>query len=149
MAIVRWDPFRDIMTLRDRMDRLFEDSLSRFRGSEGEYAPSTWTPAVDIYETNDSLVINAEIPGVDKKDISIEVKGNALFLKGERKFEKGIGQENYYRIERSYGSFRRVFSLPENFDKEKIGASFRNGVLEITLPRMEEAKLKQINVRVE
>lgn len=149
MAIVKWDPFRDMLTLRDRMDRLFEDSLSRLRDSEEDIMHTTWSPAVDIYETAGSLVIKAEIPGVDKNDISVEVKDNSLYLKGERKFEKDIKEENYHRMERSYGSFTRVFSLPTTVDQDKVKASFKNGVLEITIPKIEEAKPKQISVDVE
>ncbi len=149
MAIVKWDPFRDMLTLRDRMDRLFEDSLARMRGAEEDVMQTTWSPAVDIYETADSLVIKAEIPGVDKNDISVEVKDNTLYLKGERKFEKGIKEENYHRMERSYGSFSRVFSLPTTVDQNKVKASYKNGVLEITIPKIEEAKPKQITVEVE
>lgn len=149
MAIVKWDPFRDMITLRDRMDRLFEDSLNRLRGGEEDMGHSTWSPAVDIYETADTLVIKAEIPGVEKDDISVEVKENALYLKGERKFEKEVKEENYHRMERSYGSFKRIFQLPTSVDENKIKANFKDGVLEIKIPKAEETKSKQINVDVE
>lgn len=149
MAIVKWDPFRDMITLRDRMDRLFEDSLNRLRGGEDDMGHSTWAPAVDIYETSDMLVIKAEIPGVEKEDMSVEVKENALYLKGERKFEKEVKEENYHRMERSYGSFKRIFQLPTSVDENKIKANFKDGVLEIKIPKAEETKTKQINVDVE
>ncbi len=149
MAIVKWDPFRDIMTLRERMDNLFEDSISRMRGTGENMSYSTWSPAVDIYETSDNLVIKAEIPGADKDDISVEIKDNSLYLKGERKLEKDVKEENYHRMERSYGSFHRVFSLPTTVDQEKIKANFKNGVLEITIPKEEKAKPKQITVDLE
>lgn len=149
MAIVKWDPFRDMLTLRDRMDRLFDDSLARLRGSEDSLAPSSWSPAVDIYETVDNLVIKAEIPGMSKDDITVEVKDSTLSLKGERKFEKEIKEENYQRMERSYGAFHRVFSLPTTVDQEKIRASYNNGVLEITIPKEEKSEPKQITVDVE
>jgi len=149
MAIVKWDPFRDIIALRDRMDNLFEDSISRLRGTGEDMTYSTWSPAVDIYETADNLVIKAEIPGANKDDISVEIKGNSLYLKGERKLEKDLSEENYHRMERSYGSFHRVFSLPTTVDQEKIKANFKSGVLEITIPKVEKAKPKLITVDVD
>lgn len=149
MAIVKWDPFRDIVTLRDRMDRLFDDSLARIRGGEEEFGVSGWAPSVDIYETPENLVIKVEVPGVEKEDITVEVKDDNLCLKGERKFEKDVKEENYHRMERSYGAFKRIFSLPTTVDKEKVTASFKNGVLEITLPKIRKEKPKQIKVDVE
>ena len=149
MAIVKWDPFRDMITLRDRMDRLFEDSLNRFRGGEGDMTHSTWSPAVDIYETPEDIIIKAEIPGVDKKDISIELKNDSLYLRGERRFEKESKEENYHRMERSYGSFSRVFSLPTSVEQDKIKAKFKNGVLQIRIPKLEEEVEKSVNIDVE
>ena len=149
MAIVKWDPFRDIVTLRDRMDRLFDDSLARIRGGEEEFGLSGWAPSVDIYETPDNLVIKAEVPGVNKEDITVEVKDNTLCLKGERKFEKDVKEENYHRMERSYGSFKRLFSLPATVDQDKVKASFKDGVLEIKLPKIRKEEPKQIKVDVE
>ena len=148
MAIVKWDPFRDMITLRDRMDRLFEDSLSRFRGGEEDMTHSTWSPAVDIYETTENIIIKAEIPGVNKKDISVEVKNDSLYLKGERKFEKELKEENYHRMERSYGSFSRVFSLPTSVEQDKIKAKFKHGVLQISIPKLEEEADKSVNIDV-
>ena len=149
MAIVKWDPFRDMVTLRDRMDRLFDDSLARLRGAEDDMSLSNWSPSVDVYETTENIVIKAEVPGVKKEDISVEVKDNTLYLKGERKFEKDVKEENYHRMERSYGSFRRVFSLPATVEQDKVKASFKDGVLEIMLPKAEKAKPKKIAVDVE
>ncbi|MBE9541144.1 MAG: Hsp20/alpha crystallin family protein [Proteobacteria bacterium] len=149
MAIVKWDPLRDMVTLRDRMDRLFDNSLARLRGAEDDMSLSTWSPSVDIYETAESIVIKAEVPGVKKEDISVEVKDDTLYLKGERKFEKDVKEENYHRMERSYGSFRRVFSLPATVAQEKVKANFKDGVLEIILPKVETANLKKITVDVE
>ena len=149
MAIVKWDPFRDMITLRDRMDRLFEDSLNRFRGGEEDMTHSTWSPAVDIYETAENIIIKAEIPGVNKKDISVEVKNDSLYLKGERKFEKELKEENYHRMERSYGSFSRVFSLPTSVEQDKIKAKFKHGVLQISIPKLEEEADKSVNIDVE
>lgn len=147
MAIIRrWDPFKDLIDIQDRMNRLFEESMRRFRFSDFELPATGFTPAVDIYETDESIVVKAEIPGVEKGDVKIEVKDNELLLKGEKRVEKDVKDENYHRIERVYGSFQRSFSLPQNVDKDKIKASFKNGVLEIKLPKKEEAKPKEIKI---
>lgn len=149
MAIVKWDPFRDIITLRERMDRMFEDSLSRFRMPEEATMPTFWSPSVDIYETDENIVLKAELPGVDKKEVSVEVKDNTLVLKGERKREKEVKEENYHRVERSFGTFMRSFSLPVSVKQDQVKAKFKDGVLEVTLPKAEEAKPKQVKVEVE
>ncbi len=149
MAIVRWDPFRDIISLRERMDKMFEDSLSRFRMPEEATMQTFWSPAVDIYETDENIVLKAELPGVDKSEVSVEVKDNTLILKGERKREKELKEENYHRIERSFGTFVRSFSLPVTVKQDQVKAKFKDGVLEVTLPKSEEAKPKQVKVEVE
>jgi HSP20 family protein len=149
MAIVRWlDPFRDLSSIQERMNQIFEDALARSRGREEGLRTGMWTPAVDIYEKNDSVVVKAELPGVERDQISVEVKDGILSLRGERKFEKEVKEESYHRIERAYGSFQRSFSLPVSVDQEKVTASFKNGVLEVTLPKKEQAKPKQIQVDV-
>lgn len=150
MAIVRWlDPFRDLSTIQERMNQIFEDALSRSKGKEEGIRAGMWTPAVDIYETNDSVVVKAELPGVTKDQISVEVKDGILSLRGERKFEKEVKEENYHRVERSYGSFQRSFSLPVSVDQDKVTAKFQDGVLEVKLPKKEQARPKQIQVNVE
>lgn len=149
MALVKWDPFRDIITLRERMDRMFEDSLARFRMPEEAAMPTFWSPSVDIYETDENIVLKAELPGVDKKEVSVEVKDNTLILKGERKREKEVKEENYHRVERSFGTFMRSFSLPVTVKQDQVKAKFKDGVLEVTLPKSEEAKPKQVKVEVE
>ncbi len=146
MAIVRWDPFRDVLALQERINRLFEDSLSRPRGREEPTVPGVWSPQVDIFETDDSIVLKAELPGIDKKDVTIELKDNTISLSGERKFEKKIKEENYHRVERSYGTFSRSFTLPSNIVKDKIKAEMVDGVLEISLPKTQESKPTQIKV---
>ena len=110
-----WDPFRDMTTLREKMNRLFEDAFPG-RGEDKEIVSSSWAPAVDIYENENELILTAEIPGIDEKDIEIKIEDNTLTLKGERKFEKETKEENYHRIERSYGSFYRAFTLPSSVD---------------------------------
>jgi HSP20 family protein len=147
MAVVKWDPFRDLVSIQDRMNRLFEQTLSRSRGEEGVTA-TTWTPAVDIYETADTIVMKAELPGVAREDIHIQIDGNTLTLKGERRFAKDVQEESYLRIERAYGSFHRSFSLPATVQQEKVRALFKDGVLELTLPKAEDSKPKRISVDV-
>ena len=148
MALIRWDPFREVTSLQERMNRLFSDFRLRSPFAEEEITQGTWVPPVDIYETNDSIVLEAELPGITKDSISLEVKDNTLTLKGEKKFEKDVKEENYHRVERSYGSFQRVFTLPSTVQQDKVKAKFRDGILEITLPKVEEAKPKQIKVEV-
>jgi HSP20 family protein len=145
MAIIRWDPFRDLVTLRDRMNRLFEE-MPAGRGEERDLAATAWAPSVDIYETEGELVLSAEIPGVDEKDIEIKVEDNTLTIRGERKFEKETKEENYHRIERAYGSFMRSFTLPNYVDQDRIEAQQENGVLKIHMPKREETKPRKVKI---
>jgi HSP20 family protein len=149
MAIVRWlDPFRDLTSIQERMNQIFEDALARSRGRDEGLRTGMWTPAVDIYEKNDTVVVKAELPGVEKDQISVEVKDGILTLRGERKFEREVKEESYHRIERSYGTFLRSFSLPVSVNQEQVKATFRDGVLEVELPKKENAKPKQIKVDI-
>lgn len=148
MAIMRWDPFKEMEALRERMDRLFEDFFGRTRALEETLRERGWLPPVDIYETEGEIILKADLPGVKKEDVSIEVKDNVLTLQGERKPED-VKPENYYRMERSYGTFQRSFSLPSTVDQERIRARFRDGVLEIVLPKLERAKPKAIPVETD
>jgi HSP20 family protein len=145
MAIIRWDPFRDLVTLREKMNRLFEEAYSA-RGEERDLVSSSWSPSVDIYETEQALVLTAEVPGIEDKNIEIKLEDNTLTLKGDRKFEKETEEENYHRIERAYGSFYRSFSLPPHIDQDKIEAEHENGVLKITMPKKHEAKPRTVKV---
>jgi len=145
MAIIKWDPFRDLITLREKMNRLFEDAFTS-RGEEKDLVSSAWTPAVDIFETENELILTAEVPGIDEKDIEIKIEDNTLSLKGERKFEKETKEENYHRIERAYGSFYRSFTLPNYIDQDKIHAEHENGVLRITMPKKSELKPRKVKI---
>jgi len=147
MAIVRWEPFRDLMATQRDFDRLFREAFSPAAG-EGEVSTRTWAPPVDIYENGDSLVLKAEVPGINPDDVEIRVEDNTLYLKGERKFEKEVKEQNYHRIERSYGTFTRTFSLPNSIDADKVVANYRDGVLTLTMPKKEEAKPKTIKINV-
>ena len=145
MAIVRFEPFRD---LQDRMNRLFHESY-RAQGAEDDWAlGGTWAPAVDIYEQDNNIVLKAELPGVDPKDVDIQLENNTLTLRGERKLDSEVKKENYHRVERAYGAFTRSFTLPAVVDQGKIKAEFKDGVLRVTLPKREEAKPKQIQIAV-
>ena len=143
-TITRWDPFRGLSALQEQMNRFFEDTP--FRGRTDQSAVTTWAPAVDIYETEHELVVKADLPDVDEKDLDVRVENNILTIRGDRKFEKAVSEDNYLRIERSYGSFSRSFSLTNSVNTDAIKADYRNGVLTVTIPKREEAKPKQIKV---
>ena len=145
MAMSRWDPLRDLSIMQDRMNRMFEDAGRGWRGDEPS-STTTWSPAVDIYETESEITVHAELPGVDRKDIGLNLEKNVLTLKGERRFEKETKQENYRRIERAYGGFSRSFSIPAIVDEEKIRAEYKDGILKISLPKKEQVKPKQIQI---
>ena len=145
MAIIRWDPFRDIVTLREKMNRLFEDAVTH-RGEEKDIISSAWAPAVDIYEDENQLVLSAEVPGIEEKDVEIKIEDSTLIIQGERKMEKETKEENYHRIERAYGSFYRSFALPNYVDQEKIHAEHENGVLKITMPKKSELKPRKVKI---
>jgi HSP20 family protein len=145
MAVVKWDPFRDLSMLQDRMNRLFDDA-GRGGRSEEPSATTSWSPAVDIFETEGEIVVKAELPAMDRKDITLNLEKNVLTLRGERRFEKETKEENYHRIERSYGAFSRAFSIPATVDEDKIRADYKDGVLKIVLPKKEQAKPKQIRI---
>lgn len=147
MAIVRWEPFRDLMTGHREFDRFFKEAFNPFWG-EGELSTRTWAPPVDIFENENNIVLKAELPGVDPKDVDVKVEDNTLYLKGERKFEKEVNNENYHRVERSYGSFARSFSLPNSINAEKVKAEYKDGLLTLTLPKREEAKPRSIKIDV-
>ena len=147
-SLIRWEPFRDLTSLRERMDRLFDEFGGRGWPAEEGLSTGVWNPAVDVYETKDSLVLKADLPDVSKDDVSLAVEGNVLTIHGERKKEKEVKEKDYYRMERSYGAFSRSFTLPSSVNSEKIEAVFSGGVLTITLPKKEESKPKQIQVKV-
>ena len=144
-TIARLEPFRGLSTLQDQFNRLFNES---FRNHPEESALTTWAPAVDIYETPNELVVKADLPDVNEKDIDVRVENNLLTIHGERKFEKSVSEENFLRVERTYGAFSRSFSLPNTVNAETIGAEYKNGVLTVTLPKREESKPRQVKVTV-
>lgn len=144
MAITRWDPFREVVALQNRVNHLFRD----LNGEESPLAAASFVPAVDIYEDPQKVVLKLEIPGVEQKDLDVRVENNTLTVKGERKLEAEEKQENFHRIERTYGSFYRAFTLPPTVDTESIAASYNAGVLKLELKKKPEAQPKQIQVQV-
>lgn len=150
MAIVRWDPFDAFLGLQEDLNRLFRRGWLRspeFGSILGE--TGTWAPAIDVYETSDALVVEAELPGVDPKDVEVSIDEDMLTIKGERKLEKEIKEENYLRVERAYGKFQRSMRLPSEVDVDKIKASYENGVLKVNVPKVEPRKPKTVQIEVE
>ena len=142
--ITRWEPFRNMSNLQEQVNRLFDAS---FRGKE-ESTLTAWAPSVDIYETENELVVKADIPDVNEKDIDVRVENNMLTIRGERKFEQKVKEENYLRVERTYGTFSRSFTLPNTINTEAIKAEYKQGVLTVELPKRAESKPKQVRVNV-
>jgi len=145
-TITRWEQSRALPSLQDQVNRLFEDNFSRDRSGHADMA--TWAPVVDIYETENELVVKADLPGLQDKDIDVRVENNMLTIRGERKFEKDVNEDNYLRVERVYGSFMRSFTLPNTVSSESIRAEYRNGVLILHMAKREESKPKQIKISV-
>jgi HSP20 family protein len=144
-TLTRFEPFTVAGNLQEQINRVFNDVLGR---SSEESNLTTWAPAVDIFETEHELVVKADLPDIDPKDLDIRVENNILTIRGERKFEKKVDQDNYLRVERVYGSFARSFSLANTVNTEAIKADYQNGVLTLSIPKREEAKPKQIKVNV-
>ena len=144
MAITRWDPFREVAALQNRVNSLFRD----FNEGESSLTTTNFIPAVDIYEDEKRIVLKLEVPGIPEKDLDVTVENNTLVVKGERKFEKEEKEENFHRIERRYGSFSRAFTLPTTVETENIDAKYENGVLKLELKKKPEAQPKQIKVNV-
>jgi HSP20 family protein len=147
MNVIRWnDPFRDLASLQHRLNRAFDTTLARPERSEEELLTGAWAPPVDILETKEKTILKAELPGFDENQIHLHFEDGILSLEGERKFEKENADENYHRVERSYGRFVRSFTIPSSVDNEKISAAFHNGILTVELPKREETKPKQIKI---
>jgi HSP20 family protein len=144
--INRFEPYSGASTLQDQVNRLLNQA---FGNSSDEASITTWAPAVDIYETEHELVVKTDLPDVRPEDLDIRVENNILTIRGDRKFEKKVDEKNYLRVERTYGSFSRSFSLVNTVNSEAIKADYKNGVLTLTIPKREEAKPKQIKVNVE
>lgn len=146
MGMVKWDPLQELKSMQEQMNRLFE--LSRDRSAGEPFEQGLWQPPVDIYEDDREVVVAMEVPEIDLQDIQVQVEENLLIIRGERKLERAETKQNYHRIERSYGNFRRSFSLPASVDQNRIAASCRMGVLRIVLPKREESTKRHIDVEV-
>lgn len=146
--VTRWDPFREMNSLQQNLDRLFQANSDYARGNDELMTTGSFVPAVDIYEDEHSINLKMEVPGIEQKDIDIRMENNTLTVRGERRFEATEKEENFHRIERRYGSFSRSFSLPNTVDAEKVSADYVNGILQVRLAKRVEAKPKQIKVNV-
>lgn len=144
MNVIKYDPFRELRSLHNEMNRLFTGNLEN--QNSGEFARGAWSPSVDIYEDRNRLIVEAELPGMNRDDFELTVENNVLTLRGERKFEKKTEGDNYHRVERSYGSFTRQFTLPQTVTAEGATADFENGVLRVALPKREETKARKIEI---
>ncbi len=144
-SITRWDPFRNVSSLQEQVNRLFE---STFPARLDDSALTTWAPAVDIYETENELVLKADLPEINEKDLDVRLENSMLTIRGERKFEQQVKEDNYLRVERAYGSFSRSFSLPNTVNTDSIKAEYKNGVLKVELPKRAESKPKQVKISV-
>jgi HSP20 family protein len=145
MAITRWDPYREVVSLQNRFNSLFRDMQQE---SESPLTTAAFVPAVDIYEDEKKVVLKLEVPGIEQKDLDVSVEKNTLTVKGERKFSTEEKEENFHRIERRYGSFFRSFTLPSTVDTEQVLASYNAGVLKLELAKKPEAQPKQIKINV-
>lgn len=149
MSIVRFHkPFGSMLDMYDRINKLFEEDLMG-QDKETQLSSRAWNPAADIYETKDDFVFKVELPGIAKEDIKVELTGDNLSIKGERKEEKEVKKEEYHRVERYYGSFTRSFRLPKNADGQKMKAAMKEGILELRIPKLEEAKTKAIPINIQ
>ncbi|MEJ7618067.1 MAG: Hsp20/alpha crystallin family protein [Pyrinomonadaceae bacterium] len=148
MSITRYDPFRDLRILQDEMNRLFTSNLSRSFGDES-IVRGAWAPNVDIYENKDYIVIEAELPGMSRDDFDLTIENNMLTLRGERRFEKKDEKDTYHRVERSYGSFTRSFTLPQSLSSDGAAADYQNGVLRVVLQKREEVRPRRIRIGVD
>jgi HSP20 family protein len=146
MALARWTPQRDLLSVRDEMNRVLNEVFGRSANDESAWFSGAWAPPVDIYETDDALVMKAELPGFSKDDINIELKENTLVIRGERKREDEVKEGNYHRMERVYGAFQRSFLLPTTVDQNKVNASYKDGILELRLGKVQAAQPKRIAV---
>ena len=144
MAIVKWEPFRDLMVMQDRMTRLFDETLSRVW--KEDVSRGVWAPPVDILERGNEIILKIDLPEVSQSEIDIKIEENTLTVQGERRFRKETSEENYLQIERPYGTFRRAFAIPRAIDPEGIRASYKDGVLRVILPRKEEVFPRRVTV---
>jgi len=146
---MKWDPFKDLLSLQDKINRLFEDSLTKIHFRDNELSFGAWSPPADMYETENSIVVKMELPGMEAGDFNVSVQHQNLIVKGERKFKKNIKQEKFHRVERVFGAFQRIFPLPDNVDSSRIEARYSHGVLEVNIPKKDAGESKHFSIEVE
>lgn len=146
MAVSRWDPFRDLMSIQNELNRLFGRTYAG-GGESGGTSTGAWVPPMDIYETGDRFVVHVELPGIEPDSVDLSVEDNVLTVRGERRFYDEVNEESFHRVERRYGAFSRSLTLPQTADAERIEASFDKGVLTIGVPKVEQAKPKKIQIK--
>ncbi len=146
MNLVKWSPWREMNTLQNRLNHMFADSFFQPGRSDDDLSLGTWHPVVDMYDEDDRIVIKAELPGMEKKDISVDVKDRVLTLSGERPYDNEVKEDNYYRRERANGKFQRAFSLPADVNSDEIKANFEDGLLKVEVPKPEKQKPKEITI---
>ena len=146
MSSTQWDPFRELLALQERMNRLFDQTFSRSRSQTGDIGGGTWSPAVDLYEAQDSLILKAELPGVEQSEIELRVDDNRISLRGERRLKEAVNQEHFHRMERAFGPFSRSFTLPTPVDADQVKAEFKNGILMVVLPKRIDKSSKHIPI---
>jgi HSP20 family protein len=144
MNLVRWNPFNEVNLLQNQMNRLFDSALQAWPGESN--GTTSWVPAADIYESDEDLVVNLDLPGIDPKMVDVRVENNVLTIRGERQFAQKQNTENYHRVERSYGAFGRSFTLSTSVNPERIRATYQSGVLSIVMPKAEAAKPRKIQI---
>lgn len=147
MSITKYDPFHDLRSLQDEVNRLFTGAFPKSTPQE-EILRGAWSPNIDIYENKEQLVLQAELPGMKTEEVDVSIENNVITISGERKFEKKEETDNYHRIERAFGSFSRSFTLPQTVTAEGATADFREGILTIALPKREETKARKIEVKI-
>jgi HSP20 family protein len=143
---MRWDPFRDLLSIQDEMNQVFRRAIGQ--GDQGEAAEARlWAPAIDISERKDAYIVTAELPGIRPEDLEVSLEDGVLTIKGERKFSQESSDQQWHRVERRYGAFRRTITLPTQTNADEIEASFENGLLEVVVPKAEEARPRKIQIR--
>jgi HSP20 family protein len=146
MALARWNPMGNVQSFQDEVNRMFDQFFRGGTGEEAGWGARPWTPPVDLYETDDALILKAELPGVSTDDVSIEIHQNTLILRGQRRPEAEVKEDRYHRVERAYGPFQRSFMLPTLVDQEHVHATYQDGVLELRLPKSAAAKPKRVAI---
>jgi len=147
--LIPWQPFRELLDIGTIFDRFFGRNLTQGRFGQGLFGDGFWSPAIDVYDSEDRLVVKAELPGIDKKDVKVSIDGDILSIKGENKKEQEVKEKDYYYRERAYGSFYRTLPLRVAVKKEKVKASYKDGILTIELPKSEEATSKETDIQIE